>query len=692
MKFPITPLTLPITIHCQPTPPAFLQLGGQGLLTATAVPTQVGLGCRCERKTGDVWGGRFAHCRDRGFRKVKEQKKHVKKTYFYKQKLLDSWLNSVIFPLRRYSLPVERGLNQSIIFQSDKMDPTDYRHQASKNESHGSAPTKNLMRNQQQNFGMNPNQRGLPTLKWDNAVSREIFKFSRGTMMGAGDNDTLDSLNANYRVTISPLRNNENKNGLVSIVSADTHIQLNDDGFNRPPTEGGSLSYSSSEDKKMDPRALLASKKKVSGDRKAQLMDTMNEIRDNTTELWLKKRKVFPEFRWTVKQKRALRKWFDQLDNDNSGEVDVQELADPLLSTGIAKTMIEVVDLIREVDRDDTGEIGFEEFLQIMKPTEANKSKKKRDAEKRSRKKMGVMRPKSQMPPPQPIQQQEQQQEQQQQNNRHENPIKKLEKIQKNNGDIDLKVVVAMQRRKFLLDAIVGEMSRREEALNDLGELHAEKRHMKGKAKFRLLHDIRTKQKEIDKSFVAKQAFIKSMKTMVDRNKDIVKGKQKALIDTYDIERKNANGTSLSLTEAIDDYSKKFDLAALKTNQANRIKLKKLEKGGGGNGGEGVADHGAKRNRKNDAAFKLPVVVGSDGRAMIRGIVSRGAARNFVEEGSNWYRESTLKVSGEATIENKRRTDMLRKRHKRMTQIEKGEKNGGLRQRGRKRGGVLKNY
>ena len=67
-----------------------------------------------------------------------------------------------------------------------------------------------------------------------------------------------------------------------------------------------------------------------------------------------------------------------QLDDDNSGEVDVQELADPLLSTGIAKTMIEVVDLIREVDRDDTGEIGFEEFLQIMKPNEANKAKKSR--------------------------------------------------------------------------------------------------------------------------------------------------------------------------------------------------------------------------------------------------------------------------------------------------------------------------
>ena len=66
MKFPITILTLPITVHCQSTVPTFLQLGGQGLLTAIAVPTAVGLGSRCERKTGDVWGGIVAHSRGRG--------------------------------------------------------------------------------------------------------------------------------------------------------------------------------------------------------------------------------------------------------------------------------------------------------------------------------------------------------------------------------------------------------------------------------------------------------------------------------------------------------------------------------------------------------------------------------------------------------------------------------------------------
>ena len=53
--------------HTSPKRAAFLQLVGQGILTATAVPTAMGFS-RCERKTADVWGGIIAHCRGGGFR------------------------------------------------------------------------------------------------------------------------------------------------------------------------------------------------------------------------------------------------------------------------------------------------------------------------------------------------------------------------------------------------------------------------------------------------------------------------------------------------------------------------------------------------------------------------------------------------------------------------------------------------
>ena len=524
-------------------------------------------------------------------------------------------------------------------------------------------------------FGISDTQRGIPTLKWDNAVSREMFKFSRGNLNSSkNENDALDVINSNYRVTISPMRTN-NRQGIVSIVSADTHLQLNSissTNGQRPITGGESLSYHSSNDSRMDPRSLLASKKRLPPDKKAQLNNTKNEIRDATTENWLKKRNRFPEFRWTVKQKRALRKWFDQLDDDKSGEVDVDELADPLLSTGIAKTMIEVVDLIREVDRNNSGEIGFEEFLQIMKPSETKikKSGKNNGKEKGNGKGKEKTRKEGE-----------------------ENPIKQLEKIQHENGDIDMKVVVAMQRRKFLLDAIVGELSRREKVLNNIGELEAEKKHSKGKCKLILAVEIRDLKKAIDKSYSAKQNFISSMKTMVDRNKTMVDNK-------YEFD-KNENGTSLSLTEAIDQFSEKFDLMKLKSNQLARIKLKqKMERG------ELIDDRQQQhQQQKND--FKLPTIKGKDGKMVLRALVSREGNKFFTDEhdstkqtnprGMNgreqsssncdsWYAGSGLKA-GPDKEEFRRRTNVLRHRQV-MNLRAKRELGGGKRKhkRGQKPG------
>jgi hypothetical protein len=52
-------------------------------------------------------------------------------------------------------------------------------------------------------FGVSEGQRGLPTLRWDNAVSNDMFS-TRGAG-GSFGNDNVDSLNSNYRVTICPL-------------------------------------------------------------------------------------------------------------------------------------------------------------------------------------------------------------------------------------------------------------------------------------------------------------------------------------------------------------------------------------------------------------------------------------------------------------------------------------------------------
>ncbi|KAG5181171.1 hypothetical protein JKP88DRAFT_150876, partial [Tribonema minus] len=65
-------------------------------------------------------------------------------------------------------------------------------------------------------------------------------------------------------------------------------------------------------------------------------------------------------------QRRGLRAWFDGLDRDGSGEISARELGPPLLATGAARSTAEVAALIRQADKDGSGEIGFEEFLTAM--------------------------------------------------------------------------------------------------------------------------------------------------------------------------------------------------------------------------------------------------------------------------------------------------------------------------------------
>lgn len=95
------------------------------------------------------------------------------------------------------------------------------------------------------------------------------------------------------------------------------------------------------------------------------------EDREVHESQWMAKHGTLDPKAFTRGMKRELRKWFDKLDTDGSGEIDCTELADPLISTGFAESMMDVVKLIRTVDLDGSGEIGFQEFLKILKPRQS---------------------------------------------------------------------------------------------------------------------------------------------------------------------------------------------------------------------------------------------------------------------------------------------------------------------------------
>ncbi|RHZ00236.1 hypothetical protein DYB31_007112 [Aphanomyces astaci] len=72
-----------------------------------------------------------------------------------------------------------------------------------------------------------------------------------------------------------------------------------------------------------------------------------------------------------MKEDRAkmvlMRRWFEFLDTDGSGEIGLNELEDPLVSVGLAKCRLDVRQLIQTVDDSDNGEVNFDEFLSMMR-------------------------------------------------------------------------------------------------------------------------------------------------------------------------------------------------------------------------------------------------------------------------------------------------------------------------------------
>eukprot|EP01035_Chromulina_nebulosa_P007863 gene7863-10636_t len=74
--------------------------------------------------------------------------------------------------------------------------------------------------------------------------------------------------------------------------------------------------------------------KKVSSDIQEKVEDLLQE----DIEFWLRRHGKQIAMKDTNEQRRLLRKWFKELDADGGGSVSVDELQDPLLSTGIMKT------------------------------------------------------------------------------------------------------------------------------------------------------------------------------------------------------------------------------------------------------------------------------------------------------------------------------------------------------------------
>ena len=85
-------------------------------------------------------------------------------------------------------------------------------------------------------------------------------------------------------------------------------------------------------------------------------------------------------------------------DEDDGGAISAEELGKAMRSLGVNPTPDEIEAMIKEVDVDNTGEIDFDEFVQLMKnekekALKAEEERKKKENEKNKKKKRSEMTP-----------------------------------------------------------------------------------------------------------------------------------------------------------------------------------------------------------------------------------------------------------------------------------------------------------
>lgn len=304
-----------------------------------------------------------------------------------------------------------------------------------------------------------------------------------------------------------------------------------------------------------------------------------DEVRDAEIENWLMSKKKFPKSRWKVKDKRTLRSWFDRLDVQQTGEIDVGQVTEPLLSSGLVKTVSEVNHLVQIVDEDQTGKINFNKFLNIMRYNGHGLAKVVQEQKQHQEGRLSTkiqsgasirQRSSKDLLFNGEIVKEHSQNSKNNGNergdnrrpkklNRHElsyesrvhgstdckgvDPITKLHSMQKEKGEMDISSFLSVKRRKFLLDAIMGETNRRAKSLDKIHQWRKEVNESNGLEKFRKLHEIAKLTQKLESDQIEKDQMVMAMKGVLeasvgqgrgDKNKSIISSPIKHLMKKAD--------------------------------------------------------------------------------------------------------------------------------------------------------------
>ena len=100
-----------------------------------------------------------------------------------------------------------------------------------------------------------------------------------------------------------------------------------------------------------------------------QVLETtkrINNIKMLENVKWLEKRGVGSMLRRRLQYDKYMKDWFDFLDADESGDIGVDELEEPLISLGLAHSRRETEALVKLYDQDGDMELSYEEFKMLL--------------------------------------------------------------------------------------------------------------------------------------------------------------------------------------------------------------------------------------------------------------------------------------------------------------------------------------
>ena len=258
------------------------------------------------------------------------------------------------------------------------------------------------------------------------------------------------------------------------------------------------------------------------------------EVQEAQLEKWLERTGKFSSNMWKIEQRRVLKTWFDLIDRDKSGDIDLEELAEPLISTGIAKSMSQVREIVRNMDDDGSNTVDFREFLAMMKKDEKSSKSKQQKNEQKNANYMKTKKRKALKS--------------------MENPITQLTKRQQNEA-LEFHSVLSHSRRKLLIDATMEQCRRQEKAHEQITVWRTELKDLKGAQKFRKGLDISMLIQKIDTDRVEKENFVNVMEVMLMNDVATEDGKSEIYDTATRSSLKYKNRNHLSMLSLTNDRS-----------------------------------------------------------------------------------------------------------------------------------------